>query len=157
MKFLFRLSALSAALLASAVHAQVVITAPWVRATVPQQKATSAFMQLHSPTNSRLVGATSAVAAIVEIHEMAIDHDVMRMRQVSGVDLPAGKAVALQPGGYHVMLIDLKQQVKSGETVPLTLVFQDGAGKRSTVEVKAAVRALNAALTAAAHAPHMQQ
>jgi copper(I)-binding protein len=108
-------------------------------------------MQLSSASNTRLVSASSTAAAIVEIHEMAMENDIMRMRQVAGVDLPAGKAVALKPGAYHVMLIDLKQQVKAGDTVPLKLVFQDAAGKRETVDVNAPVRALN---TAAAPRPH---
>jgi len=63
----------------------------------------------------------------------------------AGLDLPAGKAVALKPGGYHVMLMDLKQQLKPGETVPVTLVFEAADKTRETVEVKAPVKALNAA------------
>jgi len=75
---------------------------------------------------------------------MAMDNNVMKMRQIPALDLPAGKAVELKPGGYHLMLMDLKQQVKAGDTVPLTLVFEDKAGKRESVEVKAEVRALGA-------------
>ena len=67
------------------------------------------------------------------------------MRPISGVDLPAGKTVALKPGGYHVMLLDLNQQLKEGETVPLTLVLEAKDRKRETVEVKALVRPLNTA------------
>jgi len=71
---------------------------------------------------------------------MALDNNVMRMRAVTALDLPAGRAVELKPGGYHVMLMDLKQQVKEGEVVPVTLVVEAG-GKRETIEVKATVRA----------------
>ena len=108
MKRLAIAAALAAALSTSA-FAQVTVKDPWVRATVPQQKATGAFMQLTSRRASRLVEARSSVAGVVEVHEMAMDGDVMKMRAGPGVDLPAGKAVDLKPGGYHVMLMDLKQ------------------------------------------------
>lgn len=133
------------ALVVSSAQAQVHVDEPWVRATVPQQKATGAFMQLTAPSAAKLVGASSPVAAIVEVHEMAIENDVMRMRQIQGLSLPAGKTVALKPGSFHIMLIDLKRQVKAGETVPISLIFEDANGKRQTAEIKADVRALNAA------------
>mgnify|MGYP003344326284 FL=1 len=117
----------------------------WVRATVPAQKTTGAFMQLSSPAATRLVEVRSPAAAVVEIHEMAMDNNVMKMRAVKGIDVPAGKTVELKSGGYHVMLIDLKAQVKAGDAVPLTLVFEDKDKKRQTVEVKAEARALNSA------------
>lgn len=157
MKSAIALFAVSTMLLVAPAHAQVRVSDPWVRATVPQQKATGAFMRLSSPNNTKLVSASSPVAAIVEIHEMAIENDVMRMRQIAGVDLPAGKQTELKPGGFHIMLIDLKQQVKEGETVPLQLVFQDAAGKRETVDVKAPVRALNAAAAPGAKDAHRYQ
>ena len=84
------------------------------------------------------------MAGVVEIHEMVMDGNVMKMRAVAGLDLPAGKAVDLKPGGYHVMLMDLKQELKPGELVPVTLVIEGKDGKRETVEVAAAVRALGA-------------
>lgn len=132
------------ALCAAAAHAEVTLTEPWVRSTVPQQKATGFFVQMQSAADTRLVGASSPVAAVVEVHEMAVKDNIMKMRQVSAVDLPAGKTVELKPGGYHVMLMDLKQQVKAGETVPLTLVFEGKDGKRELQKVDAPVRALNA-------------
>jgi copper(I)-binding protein len=125
--------------------AQVTVKDPWVRATVPQQKATGAFMQLSAPAESRLVEARSSVAGVVEIHEMAMEGNVMKMRAVPGIELPAGKPVDLKPGGYHVMLMDLKQQLKDGETVPITLILEGKDKKRETIEVKAPVRQLNAA------------
>jgi periplasmic copper chaperone A len=124
--------------------AQVSVSEPWVRATVPQQKATGAFMQLKAEKGSRLVEARSPVAGVVEIHEMAMKDGIMSMRAIPGLALPAGKAVELKPGGYHVMLMDLKQQVKEGETVPITLVVEGADKKRETIEVTAAVRALSA-------------
>jgi periplasmic copper chaperone A len=120
----------------------VEIKDPWVRATVAQQKATGAFMQLTAKSDSKLVEAKSPVAGVVEIHEMSMEKDVMKMRQIPGLALPAGKAVDLKPGGYHVMLMDLKAQVKEGDVVPLTLVFEGKDGKRESVEIKAPAKPL---------------
>lgn len=128
----------------TSVLAQVSVTDPWVRATVPQQKATGAFMQLNSANGTRLVDARSPVAR-AEIHEMAVQDHVMRMRQISGLDLPAGQSVALKPGGYHIMFFDLKQPVKEGDVIPLTLVFEDKDRKRETLELQVPARALNSA------------
>lgn len=116
----------------------------WVRATVAQQKATGAFMQLTAKADTKVVSASSPMAGAVEIHEMSMDKDVMKMRAVPVLDLPAGKTVELKPGGYHVMLLDLKGPVKEGDLVSLSLVLEGKDGQRETVEVKAAARALNA-------------
>ena len=124
--------------------AQVAVKDPWVRATVPEQKSTGAFMQLTAPNGARLVEARSSSAKTVEIHEMAMVDNVMKMRQIPGLDLPSGKAVELKPGGYHVMLIDVKSQIKDGDAVPITLVFEGKDKKRESVDVKAVARALNA-------------
>jgi copper(I)-binding protein len=126
--------------LAAPVVAQTKVTNPWVRGTVAQQKATGAFMQIVSQQGGRLVQASSPVAGVVEIHEMSMDGNVMRMRAVAGIDLPAGRTVELKPGGFHVMLMDLRQPLQPGDTVPVTLVFDSG-GKRDSVEVKATGRA----------------
>lgn len=127
-----------------AAHAQTTVKDPWVRGTVAQQKATGMFAQITSATGGKLVSASSPVANVVEIHEMVMAGDVMKMRAIPGLDLPAGKAVDLKPGGYHVMLIDLKQQLKPGEVVPVTLVVENADGKRESVDVKAPVKALAA-------------
>ena len=128
-------------------HAQtaapVTVKDPWVRATVPSQKTTGAFMQLTSPTGTRLIGARSPAAGIVEIHEMTMVDNVMKMHAISGLDLPAGQTVELKQGGYHVMLIDLKSQVREGQSVPITLVFEGKDKKRQTVDIKAMARPLN--------------
>ena len=136
---------LAALALGAAAHAQVSVKDAWVRATVPQQKATGAFMQIVSAQDARLVEARSPAAGIVEIHEMAMVDQVMKMRAVPGLALPAGKMVELKPGGYHVMLMDLKGQVKDGDQVPLTLVVEGRDGKRQTLELKVPARPLNAA------------
>ena len=125
------------------VIAQVAVKDPWVRATVPQQKATGAFMQITSTQDARLVEVKSPLAGIIEIHEMKMEKDVMKMRALpNGLDLPAGKAVELKPGGYHVMLMDLKQPMKEGDTVVVTLVIEGKDKKRSAIEIKASVRPL---------------
>ena len=123
----------------AAACAQVSVKDAWVRGTVAQQKSTGAFMQLSSTEDARLVEAKSPIAPIVEIHEMKMDAGVMKMRPVEALEVPAGRPVELKPGGYHVMLMGLKQELKEGETVPLTLTFETKAGKRSSVEVKASV------------------
>ena len=137
------LSALVSAAFILPAHAQVTVKDPWVRATVPQQKATGAFMQITSVQDARLLEAKSPVAGVVEVHEMTMEKDVMRMPALpNGLELPAGKPVELKPGGYHVMLMDLKQQMKEGDTVSVTLVVEGKDKKRTTIEVKAPVKAL---------------
>lgn len=130
--------------LSGVAHAQVAVDAPWVRATVPQQTATGAFMRLTASRDLRLIAARSDVAQNTEVHEMAMQGQMMRMRQVPALPLPRGQAVALAPGGYHVMLIGLKRPLSAGEQVTLTLVFEDASGKRSEQAVQAPVRPLAA-------------
>jgi periplasmic copper chaperone A len=125
-------------------QAQTTVAEPWVRGTVAQQKASGMFARITSAQGGKLVSASSPVAGVVEIHEMAMSGDVMKMRALpNGLDLPAGKAVELKPGGYHVMLMDLKQQLKAGDMVPVTLVIEGADKKRETVEIKAPVKAMN--------------
>lgn len=141
-KFLAGAAALSALMFATCAVAQVTVKDPWVRATVPAAKASGAFMQLQSAQDARLVEVRSSVAGMVEIHQMAMENNMMKMQQVDGVDLPAGKPVALASGGYHIMLMMLKRQLKEGETVPLTLVVRNKDKKLETIELNVAVRPL---------------
>ena len=155
---LLRTAALSVLTLASlAVQAQVRVKEPWVRATVAQQKATGAFMQITSTEPVRLVEVKSDAAKIVEIHEMRMDGDRMMMKAVSGLDLVPGKPLELKPGSYHVMLIDVVKPVNAGDKVPLTLVVEGRDGKRSSVEVSAEARAMNAAAASPAAPMHQHQ
>jgi copper(I)-binding protein len=131
-------------LFATAAMAQVTISNPWVRGTVGGMKATGAFMEISSRADTRLVGAASPAAKVVEVHEMAMVDNVMRMRAIPAIAVPAGKPVELKPGGYHVMLIDLVKPLEPGATVPITLTFEGKDGKRETVQVKAEVRPLTA-------------
>jgi copper(I)-binding protein len=125
------------ALSSGALFAQTVeVKDTWARATVPGQKATGAFMKLTAKEGSKLVSASSPVAGVTEVHEMKMDGDVMKMRAVQGgLELPAGKAVELKPGGYHVMLMDLKSTLQKDTTIPLTLVFKDAKGVESKTEL----------------------
>ena len=135
-----------ASLLALGAQAQTVVTEPWVRGTVAQQKATGLFAKISSASGGRLVSASSTVAGAVEIHEMSMAGHVMKMRALpDGLELPAGQAVELKPGGYHLMLLDLKQPLKAGDLVPVTLVIEGAGKKRETVDIKAIVRALGSA------------
>src|SRR5471032_198865 len=129
---------LAAALVLAApvVHAQVTVDKPWVRTTVAQQTTTGAFMTITSAQSGKLVSANSTVATSVEVHEMKMDGDVMKMRPVDALPLPAGKPVELKAGAYHMMLMGLKKPVKFGDVVPIQLVVEDANGKRETIEVK---------------------
>ncbi len=136
---------LAAALLTGAAHAQsaapAAVDGAWAGASVPGQKATGAFMRLTAAQATSLVRAESPAAGVTEVHEMKMDGDVMKMRAVPSLAPPAGKAVELKPGGYHVMLMDLKAPLAKGATVPLTLVFKDAQGAQSKVELQVPVSA----------------
>ena len=88
----------------------------------------------------RLLSASSPAAGIVEIHEMKMANGMMQMREVTGLEIKPGATVELKPGGYHVMLMDLKTPLKQGESVPVTLKFE----KAGAVEVKASIEAMGA-------------
>lgn len=139
MRRLLLASALFLAFAAQA-HAQVKVDDAWVRATVAPQKTTGAFMQLTAARAVKVVAVSSPLAGVVEIHEMKMEGGVMKMRAVDALPLPAGQAVALKPGSYHVMLMGLQRPIKAGETVPLTLTVEGEHGQRSTVLVKAEAR-----------------
>jgi copper(I)-binding protein len=145
------LAAVFAALAAPAALAQVTASGAWIRATVPAGKSTGAFMQLQSVQNARLLEARSSVAAIVEIHQMEMDGQTMRMHAVSGIDLPAGKTVDLASGGMHIMLMELKRQLKEGEVVPLTLVIERKGKKNETVTLQVPVKPLTYSAPQAKH------
>ncbi|MFP5418581.1 MAG: copper chaperone PCu(A)C [Gammaproteobacteria bacterium] len=134
------LIAAAACLAAQAVGAASIgVTGAWARATVPGQSVGGAYMQIRTDADARLIGASSLVASRVEVHEMKMDGDVMRMRELKVLDLPKGKTVSLAPGGLHLMLMNLKKPIAAGDVVPVTLVVESG-GKRQPIEVKAEVR-----------------
>lgn len=125
--------------------AQVTVTEPWIRATVGGQKVAGGYMQLKSARDTALVSASSSASATVEVHEMTMEGNVMKMRALQKLELSAGKTVELKPGGYHLMFIDIKEPMKPGAKVPLTLTFEDKDKKRETLEVTAEVRQLSGA------------
>lgn len=129
---------------AAVAQTAVRVDEPWIRGTVPGQASTGAFMRLTPSAHARLVAARSPVAGVVEIHEMAMDGEVMKMRQIPGLDLAGGRTMDLKPGGYHVMLMSLRQTLAGGQKVPLTLVFEDERGKRFEQEIVVPVTALGA-------------
>ncbi len=153
---------LALALLAGPSFAQSPATVPvqvqdaWARVSVPGQNASGAFMRLQSSEPLSLVGGHSPAAGHVEVHEMRMDGDVMRMRALPALELPAGKPVALRPGGLHLMLMDLKAPLTAGSTLPLTLVFRDARGAERTLElqVPVAAQAPGAAGAARVAPPH---
>jgi copper(I)-binding protein len=112
-------------------------------------------MQLHAARPVRLVAASSPVAGRVEIHQMDMQGQTMRMHPVDGIDIAAGQTVNLASGGYHIMMFDLKRQLKEGERVPLALTFTGAAGKRENVAVEVPVKPLTyTAASAASPAAH---
>ena len=105
---------------------QVSIERPWIRATTPGAKVAGGYMTVRnaSAQPDRLTGATSPGAARVETHVHIKDGDILRMREVKAYDIPARGSLELKPGGAHLMLVDLKQPLKAGDKVPVTLKFE---------------------------------
>jgi len=121
--------------LAPAQAPAVKVEGAWARATVPGQKGTGAFMNITATKGTRLVGVSSPAAGVAEVHEMKMEGDIMRMRALPGLDLAAGQTVSLKPGGYHLMLMDLKAPLANGSTVAVTLRFKDGKGIESKLDL----------------------
>lgn len=134
------LAALFASVAARA--ADVDVKSAWVRGTVPAQMMSGAFMELTSKSGATLVGASTPVADDAEVHEMRLEGGVMKMRPAPRLALPAGRSVTLKPGGYHIMLMGLKRQLKPGDKVPITLKIENANKKVDTVVVNAEVRSL---------------
>jgi copper(I)-binding protein len=133
---------LSLITLAGHAAAQTMVENAWVRATVPGQASSGAFMTVTASADSKLLSVQSPVAKIVQIHQSSMKNDVMIMQEVESVALPAGKPVVFDTNSYHVMLIDLTAQVKEGDHVPLTLIVEDAQGVKSSIKVDATARAL---------------
>ena len=124
---------------AGAQTATVKVEGAWARASVQGQTGTGAFMRLTAQDGARLVRAESPAAGVTEVHEMKMEGDVMKMRAIPALELPAGKTVELKPVGYHVMLLDLKAPLAKDTALPLTLVFQDAKGAESTLNLSVPV------------------
>jgi hypothetical protein len=125
-------------------NAEITAKDVWVRGMVPAQTSTGAFLTLTSTVDAKLVGVSTPIAKTAEIHQTMVMGGANHMHEVESIALPAGKAVALTPGGHHVMLMGVAKAVKPGDTVPLVLAIEEKGGKRVSVEVKAEVRPLGA-------------
>ena len=116
---------------------QLKIENPYARATAPGQKAAGGFMKIENKgAADQLIAASSPVAGEMQLHTMAMDGNVMKMREVKAIDVPANGSVDLKPGGLHLMFMDIKTPLKAGEAVPVKLKFQ----KAGEVEIKVPVR-----------------
>lgn len=114
----------------------VAVSSPWARATAGGQDTGAAYLTLLSPAADELLAASTPVAATTEVHEMAMDGAVMRMRPVPLIPLPAGQPVTLKPGGYHLMLMHLQTPLVAGQTFPLHLTFAHAGPADVTVVVE---------------------
>lgn len=117
--------------------AGVKVDAAWARHTTASQKASGVFMKVTSSEGAVLIGAESPVAGRMEIHEMKMEGAIMRMRKVEEVKLPAGRPVSLDPNGYHLMVMDLREQLRAGGKISLTLKLRNGDGSIASVPVVA--------------------
>ena len=118
------------------------IAHPWARATVQGQRTGGAYLRIdNGGTADRLLAARSDVAAAVQLHSMSMQGNVMRMREVEAIDVPAGAKVALEPGGLHIMLVGLKAPLQAGSSFPLTLRFDKAGEVRLEVKVESAMPA----------------
>ena len=121
--------------------APVAVEGAWARSAIPQQGSTGAYMTLTAREPLTLLGAETPAAGIVEIHEMKMVGDVMKMRAAETLPLSAGKPLQLKPGGYHLMLMDLKAPFKAGSRIQVTLHFRDAKGAEQKVPVTVPVAA----------------
>lgn len=143
MQNISKLIILISLLVAPSVDAAVTITDAWVRENAPGQTVGAAYMTLKSADESALVFVESPAADSVEIHSMTMNNNVMKMRKLDELPLKAGKPEKLAPGGFHLMLFDLKKPLKSGEKVDFKLCFKDKAGNITHQMVTLPIKAPN--------------
>ncbi len=136
--FVLLFSLFSGALMAATAADSIVVVDPYVRAVPPGQTISAAFMQLKNTSDQKhaIVNAKSTIAKVVELHTHTHENGMMKMRQVEKMEIPANGETILQPGGLHIMLIDLHDALKLDQKVALTLEFEDG----STKDIEAPVR-----------------
>jgi copper(I)-binding protein len=127
-KFLVLVSLLVACHAKAGAESDVKITDSWVRANVPGQSVGAAYMTLNSPQDSTLIYVETPAAGKVEIHSMRMENNVMKMRMLEELPLKASKPEKLAPGGFHLMLFDLKKPLKEGNKVDFKLRFKDKTG-----------------------------
>ena len=117
----------------------LVLDNAWSRATPGGAKVGGGYLTVDNKGSAadKLIGGSSPAAGKVEVHEMAMNNGVMTMRPVKdGLSIPAGKSVTLSPGGYHLMLMDLKAPLKKGDKIPVTLKFEKAGNVNITLDVR---------------------
>jgi hypothetical protein len=126
-------------LVSTCVFSQVEVENAWSRATAPGARVGAGYLTIRNKAEKadKLLGASSSVAARVETHVVEKQGEVMRMREVKGYDVPAKGSFELKPGGAHLMLVDIKRQLKEGEKLPLVLRFQNAGEVKAELEVRA--------------------
>ena len=139
-KLLASLTLVAAALSAQAANAPVTVQGAWARPIVPGQQSSGAYMTITAREPLTLLGGESPAAGIVEIHQMKMEGEIMKMRAAGDIPLAPGKPLQLGPGGYHFMLMDLQDPFKPGTQIPFTLRFRDGKGKVSTLQLRVPVQ-----------------
>ena len=123
---------------AEATQSSIQVTAAWSRELPPSAPVGAAFMTIdnHGDTADRLISADSSIADVTELHSHIHESDIMRMVKVDTIAVPAHGKASLEPGGYHIMLIDLKKPLVAGEQLPLTLQFEHAGQVDITVDIK---------------------
>ncbi len=124
-RIVFALSLVFGAFVGLAFAGDVSVSNAWTRATAPGQKVAGVYFDIESKKNAKLVGVQTSLTDNAEVHHMSMDGDVMRMRPVDSVELPAGETVIFKPGGYHVMLFDLRRPLEPGGQIALSLLVED--------------------------------
>jgi hypothetical protein len=137
-KILAFAAGLVAASTALAQPSQLEVNNAWAGATPGESENGAAYVTIQSPTADRLVSASTPVAKKAELHTMSMQGMVMKMRPISGVDIPADQPVSLKPGGEHIMLMGLNQPLREGQSFPLTLDFEKAGPRTVTVAVEKA-------------------
>ena len=139
MRYMVAIAALLCAVQAWA--GEVKVSDAWARATAPGQTSAVVQFSIISQEDAWLLAISSPVAGAVEMHSMTHENDVMKMRPIHLLPLPAGKQVELG-SGKHVMLLNLKQPLKEGDSIPLTLTVQFTDKHKESIKIKAMVRSL---------------
>ena len=131
--------AAAAAAQAQAASAPVAVEGAWARTVMQGQGASGAYMTFIAREPLTFTGAASPAAGIIEIHQMKLEGEVMKMRAVDTLALPVGRPVELKPGGHHLMLMDLKAGFRAGTSIPMTLQFRDAQGKERSLRLSVPV------------------
>ncbi len=122
---------------------EISVTDAWTRAGAPGQKVAGIYFDIVSAVDAKLIAVETEIAQVAEFHWMTVENGTMRMRAVLAVVLPAGKTVSFKPGGFHVMLFDLRQRLHAGERIPILLLVEDVNGRQTELKIEVDVRNLD--------------